>query len=111
MVAKEYKFLEPTLADLYSPASVGCSHKLLGCMFASGHRLELVSLDAYLQVEQRRPIYIQSPVGDLEVLYTLPGQRTGSRDWYDHLAGALKDEGMDTFKGTQHSLQFRSKLP
>ncbi|CAE7237776.1 unnamed protein product [Symbiodinium sp. CCMP2592] len=102
LVAKEYRFLEPTLADLYSPASVACSHKLLGCLFVSGQQLELVSIDvtdAYLQVEQRRPTYIQTPIGDLELLYTLLGQRTGSRDWYDHLAGTLTEGGMDTFKG------------
>ena len=102
LVAKEYKFLEPALTDLYNPASVACSHKLLGCMFASSQQLELVSLDvtdAYLQVKQRRPTYIQTPVGDLELLYTLPGQRTGSRDWYDHLAATLAEGGMETFKG------------
>ncbi|CAE7315403.1 unnamed protein product, partial [Symbiodinium microadriaticum] len=83
LVAKEYKFSEPALTDLYSPASVACSRKLLGCMFASSQQLELVSLDvtdAYLQVKQRR-------------------QRTGSRDWYDYLAAMLAEGGMETFKG------------
>ena len=92
LVAKEYRFLEPSLTDLYSPASVSASHKLLACLAAGNASLELLSVDitdAYLQVKQRRPTYIQTHIGDLELCYNLPGQRAGAKDWFTHLFGNL----------------------
>ena len=102
LVAKEYRFLEPTLSDLYSPTSTSCSHKLLACMLVSCENLELLAVDitdAYLQVKQRRPTFIQTLLGDMELLYTLPGQRSGSRDWYDYLCDALSPSSLQPFPG------------
>ena len=102
LVAKEYRFLEPSLTDLYSPASVASSHKLLACLAAGNSSLELLSLDitdAYLQVRQRRPTYIQTDIGDLELLYNLPGQRAGAKDWFTHLLGILKTKNLKSFDG------------
>ncbi|CAE7625122.1 unnamed protein product [Symbiodinium necroappetens] len=102
LVAKEYRFLEPSLTDLYSPASVASSHKLLACLAAGNDSLELVSLDitdAYLQVRQRRPTYIQTHLGDLELCYNLPGQRAGAKDWFTHLLGILKKRDLKSFDG------------
>ena len=102
LVAKEYRFLEPSLTDLYSPASVSASHKLLACLAAGNASLELLSVDitdAYLQVKQRRPTYIQTHIGDLELCYNLPGQRAGAKDWFTHLFGTLEKHGLKSFIG------------
>ncbi|CAE7361129.1 unnamed protein product, partial [Symbiodinium sp. CCMP2456] len=102
LVAKEYRFLEPSLTDLYSPASVASSHKLLACLAAGNSSLELLSVDitdAYLQVRQRRPTFIQTHIGDLELCYNLPGQRAGAKDWFMHLLEILKNKGLSSFDG------------
>ena len=102
LVAKEFRFLEPSLTDLYSPASIACSHKLLACLATCNPDLELLSVDitdAYLQVRQRRPTYIQSAYGDLELLFNLPGQRAGSRDWFCHLQSSLDTLDVKSFAG------------
>ncbi|CAE7029864.1 unnamed protein product [Symbiodinium sp. CCMP2592] len=113
LVAKEYRFLEPSLTDLYSPASVSCSHKLLACLAAGNSSLELLSVDitdAYLQVRQRRPTYIQTHIGDVELLYNLPGQRAGAKDWFTHLLGILKNKGLNSFIGNPSLFCIEQKL-
>ena len=103
LVAKEYRFLEPTLQDLYSPASVASTQKLLACLATTSEKLELTSIDvtdAYLQVPQRRPTFVRSSIGPLELLYTLPGQRSGSKDWHEYLKAVLLEVGCVSFPGS-----------
>ena len=103
LVAKEFRFLEPTLQDLYSPASVASTQKLLACLATTSTDLELMSVDvtdAYLQVPQRRPTFVRSSIGPLELLYTLPGQRSGSKDWHEYLKATLVELGCSTFPGS-----------
>ncbi|CAE7599013.1 unnamed protein product, partial [Symbiodinium necroappetens] len=103
LVAKEYKFLEPHLQDIYSPASTACSQKLLACLAATNSSLELWSVDitdAYLQVPQKRPTYIETPLGNLELLYNLPGQRSGAKDLYEFFKDVVTEQGMQCFEGS-----------
>ena len=103
LVAKEYKFLEPHLQDIYSPASTACSQKLLACLAATNQSLELWSVDitdAYLQVPQKRPTYIETPLGNLELLYNLPGQRSGAKEWYEFFKDVVTEQGMQCFEGS-----------
>ena len=103
LVAKEYKFLEPHLQDIYSPASTACSQKLLACLAATNSSLELWSVDitdAYLQVPQKRPTYIETPLGNLELLYNLPGQPSGAKDLYEFFKDVVTEQGMQCFEGS-----------
>ncbi|CAE7906092.1 true, partial [Symbiodinium necroappetens] len=92
LVAKEYRFLEPSLTDA----------QLLLLQVIRNSSLELLSLDitdAYLQVKQRRPMFIQTHIGDLELCYNLPGQRAGVKDWFTHLLDILKEHDLKSFDG------------
>ena len=113
LVAKEFRFLEPTLQDLYSPASVASTQKLLACLATTSLELELTSVDvtdAYLRVPQRRPTFVRSSIGPLELLYTLPGQRSGSKDWHEYLKATLVELGCSTFPGSPASAGVWSQL-
>ncbi|CAE7696343.1 unnamed protein product [Symbiodinium sp. CCMP2592] len=88
------------LADLDKQMELKELDRLLGMTVLRNSSLELLSVDitdAYLQVRQRRPTYIQTHIGDLELLYNLPGQRAGAKDWFTHLLGILKNKGFNSF--------------
>ena len=101
LLAREYRFLEPGMEGVYSPASVGTIQRLFASLACSNPSLKLFSADikdAYLTVEQVRPTYIV--MGDnaaFELLYMLPGQRAGSRGWYDKLRGVLESDSLEAF--------------
>ena len=103
LVAKEFRHLAPALDDLYAPASVAVMQKLLACLCASGNQLVLFSADisdAYLRVKQSRPTFIETSSGvQYQLLYNLPGQRSGAKDWFLHLKGELAKDGMMPFVG------------
>ena len=104
LVAKEYRFLEPSLTDLYSPASVSSSHKLLACLTAGNSSLEMLSLDitdAYLQVRQRRPTYIQTTLGTSSsfTTYRVSAQGLKIGSLFTHLLEILKNKNLKSFDG------------
>ena len=103
LVAKEYRFLEPALEDLYAPASVGIMQKLMAGLCVSGKGLVIYNVDvsdAYLQVPQQRPTYITTSSGEaFELLFNLPGQRCGARGWYDHFKSIVESDGVKAFVG------------
>ena len=101
LVAKEFCFIDPTMEHLYAPALLSCLQKLFASLACSCPKLRIFTgdrKDAYLTVPQRRPTC--SRVGDLyfQLLYNLPGQRVGARDFYDKLAGVVNDDEMESFK-------------
>ena len=103
LVAREYKFLQPELADLYLPASLASLQKLFSALVCSNHNLVVMSgdvKDAYLCVEQRRPTYIETSRGVFyELKYNLPGQRAGARDWFTKFRSILERDNINSFAG------------
>ena len=103
LVARDYKFLEPELEGLFSPASNTLSTKLWAAVVQSaGGELNLYSADikdAYLMVEQDEKVYVTMTSGVHYILgRCLPGQRVGSKSWYDLLALVIRDFGLLTYK-------------
>ena len=103
LVAREYKFLQPEMADLYSPASLASLQKLFAALACSNPNLVVLSgdvKDAYLCVEQRRPTYIETSRGICyELKFNLPGQRAGARDWFDKFRSILERDNIYSFAG------------
>ena len=103
LVAKEFRFLEPHLNDLYAPASMAVLQRVLAGLCASGRNLVLYSIDvsdAYLQVPQVRPTFIVTDDGEaMQLLYSLPGQRSAARQWYLFLKDVVEADNMQAFKG------------
>ena len=101
LVAKEFKFIDPLMEHLYAPGSLACLQKLFAGLVCSCPRLCLFTgdiKDAYLTVPQRRPTFIRHEGLIFELKFNLPGQRAGARDFYDKLAGILKDDGVESFE-------------
>ena len=108
-VAREYAWLTER-NDLFSPASSSLCNRLLPILFMyeraqydddeinDDDKLILFSVDigdAFLTVPQVRPTYVTyvGVDGVKEIFYlgfVLPGQRSGSSDWYDDFMGFLK---------------------
>ena len=103
LVAREFRFLQPDLCDLYSPASLASLQKLFAALACSNHDLVILCgdvKDAYLCVEQRRPTYIETARGVCyELLFNLPGQRSGARDWYEKFRQILEGDNLTAFSG------------
>ena len=101
LVAKEFRFLQPYMENLYSPASLSSTQRLLAGLCCCNPQLRLYSgdiKDAYLTVKQRRKTYIVSSSGHMYRLhYNLPGQRAGARDW--RLKAVLESDGLRAFEG------------
>ena len=55
--------------------------------------------DAYLQVPQKEYTVVSFGGKWYQLAYTLPGQRTGSSDWFDFLKEILVEEGMESDVG------------
>ena len=102
LVARDYKFLEPELEGLFSPASNTLSTKLWAAVVQSSDgELNLYSADikdAYLMVEQDEKVYVTNAGVHYILGRCLPGQRVGSKSWYDLLAKVNKDFGLLTYK-------------
>ena len=111
LVAREYKWEDPTRQDLFSAATSSSQTKLLAALMMSepGTTLWLWSLDvkdAFLQVPQKSPTYVKPPRGYGHLLQEdevwvlerlLPGQRAGTREWGLFLQEALQDESYESF--------------
>ena len=91
------------MENLYSPASLSSTHRLLAGLSCSDPHLCLYSGDiknAYLTVTQCRKTYNVGSNGvRYKLLYNLPGQRAGARDWHEKLKGVLKSNGLGAFEG------------
>ena len=103
LVARDYRFLSPELEGLFSPASNGLSTKLWAAVVQSAQgQLELYSADvkdAYLMVKQEEKVYVVTRRGVNYILgRNLPGQRTGSKNWYNLLVEVLTKKGLTTYK-------------
>ncbi|CAE7797529.1 RE1 [Symbiodinium sp. CCMP2592] len=103
LVAKEFRFLQPYMENLYSPTSLSSTQRLLAGLCSCNPQLRLYSgyiKDAYLTVKQRRKTYIVSNSGRMYRLhYNLPGQRAGARDWHEKLKAVLESDGLRAFEG------------
>ena len=102
VVAREFSWLSPDRADLYSPASSNVTTRLVPLMFLANADKDwaMMSLDvsdAFLTVNQERPTVVTA-VDAAGVQHrfilgkVLPGQRDGSLLWHRDLAGFLKTE-------------------
>ena len=97
LVGREFRSLSPDLDDLYSPASISSTTKLLAAMAATSADLELYSLDisdAHLMVPQRTPKYVRANGHIYKILYNLPGQRDGAQGWYEFFSAVLQKHDM-----------------
>ena len=104
MVAREYA--NDKRDDVFSPASGHNVLRVLPALFLNSvvnnvvmegeHGPPVIGAldikDAFLQVEQERPLQISTALGRYKVLKNLPGQRIGAKAWYEHLRGYLADE-------------------
>ena len=93
LVAREYNFLE-VRDDLYAPSTNSQILKIVPHMFVSviaedpQAEARLIGLDfkdAFLMVPQSEPLYVIICDKQYKVSRMLPGQRAGTRDWFDHL--------------------------
>ena len=101
LVAKEFKFIDPLMENLYSPGSLACLQKVFAGLVCSSSRLCLYTgdiKDAYLTVPQGRPTFIRHGELIFELKFNLPGQRAGARDFYDKLAGILKSDNLESYE-------------
>ena len=112
LVAREYRWLtDYDLTALYSPTSISSSIKLLSALCASSPGYEMISIDisdAYLQVPQKEYTVVSLGGKWYKLEFTLPGQRTGSSDWFEHLRKILEEEKMTSDIGLP---SFFYKLP
>ena len=113
LVARDYKLLTPELEGLFSPASNGLSTKLWAAVVQSSKgQLCLFSADvkdAYLMVEQEEKVYVVTRTGERYILgRNLPGQRTGSKNWYDLLSEVLQKKGLKPYSANP-SVFFKAK--
>ena len=96
LVGRDYKFMNPEMENLFSPTSNAIGTKLWAALVqSSGGELELWSVDvkdAYLMVPQEEKVYVEYN-GNFYVLgRCLPGQRVGSKAWYEHLGQIVTEE-------------------
>ena len=96
LVAREYRWLDPEMEQIYAPSSVASTTKVLAAMMMSagdGFGLKSADVkDAYLMVPQKEKVFIIPPPSwkelhpedeAWELLFCLPGQRIGARAWHD----------------------------
>ena len=102
LVARDYKFLQPELEGLFSPASNSLGTKVWAALVQSaGGSLSLYSADvkdAYLMVQQDEKVYVTLNDKKYILGRCLPGQRVGSKSWYDLLALVLRQKGLVSYK-------------
>lgn len=104
LVAREYKWADPTRQDLFSSATAASQVRLLAAVMMTERDLEMWSLDikdAFLQVPQEQRTFVRPPRGyehlleedEVWVLERLfPGQRAGTKVWGLFLQDMLKEE-------------------
>ena len=104
MVAREYA--NDKRDDAFSPASGHHVLRVLPALFLNSvvnnvvkegeNGLPVIGAldikDAFLQVEQERPLQISTTLARYKVLKNLPGQRIGAKAWYEHLRSYLAEE-------------------
>ena len=103
LVAKEFKHLDPGREFLYSPSSIPSTLRLLaGIWVTNPDELELWTADvkdAFLNVPQESPLQIKEPQDDGTVTHWLvcrciPGQRIGTKSWFEFLCDSLAELGL-----------------
>eukprot|EP00435_Cladocopium_sp_Y103_P049319 s1906_g14.t2 len=109
LVAREYKWSDPTRQDLFSASTASSQTKLLAGLAVCNPQFQLWSIDvkdAFLQVPQRTKVFVRPPKGyehlleEDEVLVLerlLPGQRAGTKEWSLFLKEVVEKEGYETF--------------
>ena len=95
--------MNPEMENLFSPTSNAIGTKLWAALVqSSGGELELWSVDvkdAYLMVPQEEKVYVEYN-GNFYVLgRCLPGQRVGSKAWYEHLGQIVTEECSTDLEG------------
>ena len=104
-VAREFRWMSSELDDaVFAPASSSILTRALPALLVAKqssseawYALSLDITDAYLTVEQKVPTvvcaYLAGKQKRFRLLRTLPGQRTGAKDWFDdfhaHLEGTI----------------------
>ena len=98
-VAREFAWLSER-EDLFSPASSSIAHRILPMLVLQNPDWVLATIDisdAFLTVDQIEPTIVSYIDKDgNETVFALgkvlPGQRCGSRDWYESFTEFLKEE-------------------
>ena len=105
LVARDYKFLQPEVEGLCSPASNSLGTKVWTALVqSSGGSLSLYSADvkdACLMAQQDEKVYVtlnDKKFKKYSLGRCLPGQRVGSKSWYDLLALVLRQKGLVSYK-------------
>ena len=108
LVAREYKRCDPFREDLYSPASQAILNRVLPALRqsygADGAILLSADIaDAYLTVPQDKPTIVTLGYGVSYALgYMLPGQRAGSKGWFNAFTTFLVDKaGAELWRGCE----------
>ena len=98
LVGRDCKALNPCLEGLFSPTSNVIGNKLWAAVSQARRgelQLQLLSVDvkdAYLMVDQEEKVYVEED-GEYYILgKCLPGQRVGSKSWYNLLAKVLTEK-------------------
>ena len=126
-VAREYAWLSER-TDIFAPASTSLCNRLIPILFMREKQKEederiydddekvvmfaLDVCDAFLTVPQVRPTYVTHVGHDgvkdfYELAFVLPGQRSGSADWYDSFTEYLGSK-LDVVKCEAHPSLLRS---
>ena len=107
LVAREYAHQRRD--DVHSPASGSQSLRLLPMMYLMMRSMEgldetkvqigsLDIKDAFLQVEQEKPVQVSTKIGQFRVDRNLPGQRIGAKAWFTHVTVFLESCGFSFCK-------------
>ena len=102
LVARE--FANQKRDDVHSPASGHHSLRLIPILFLAMRSMDGVECseavigsldvkDAFLQVDQEKPVRITTKVGHFRVRKNLPGQRIGAKAWFDHITQFMMHRG------------------
>ena len=98
LVGRDYKFLSPEMENLVSPTSNAIGVKLWAALVQSSQgELGLWTVDvkdAYLMVPHKEKVYVECNGEFFELGRCLPGQRVGSKAWYDHLGKVARGQGL-----------------
>ena len=101
LVGRDYKFLAPEMENLFSPTSNAIGVKLWAALVQSSQgELGLWAVDvkdAYPMVPQEEKVYVERNEEFFELGRCLPGQRVGSKAWYDHLGKVARDQGLQPY--------------
>ena len=110
LVAREYRWSDPTRQDLFAASTASSQTKLLAGLAVCNPQFQLWSIDvkdAFLQVPQKAKVFVKPPKGYEHLLKEdevwvldrlLPGQRAGTKEWSLFLKEVVEKEGYETFQ-------------